>query len=172
MAVLLLALLPRPTTGVPAGSVTLKLTTGGLAIVTLVIVTCGAKAAQAAALASVAGAALLATRIRLPPPGPTGPGGPAGPVGPPAPGAPVGPAGPESLPPPQPARPRVNKTAANEPSQRWLFFLTMNALLTSVARRTVVAAPRPLRAWRRDLPRVRQQRDWWASIYVQAQIGT
>jgi hypothetical protein len=58
VAVLLLDVLPRPATGLPASLVTVKFTTGGLAIVTPVTVTFGASAAQAADEASVAGAAL------------------------------------------------------------------------------------------------------------------
>ena len=59
VAVLLFDVLPRPMTGAPVSSVTVKLTTGGLLMLTLVTVTCGASAAHAAADASLAGVALL-----------------------------------------------------------------------------------------------------------------
>src|SRR6185503_11268370 len=85
VALLLFEVLPRPLTGTPASSVTVKLTTGGLVTVTFI-----ESAAQAAAAASVAGVALLGMETTgvLPPGGPEGPGGPA---------APGGPAGPVSV---------------------------------------------------------------------------
>src|SRR6185369_3249669 len=87
VAVLLFEVFPRPLTGTPASSLTVKLTTGGLLMVTPVTVTFIDSAAQLAAAASVAGAALLGmetTGVLLPggPDGPDGPGGPAGPAGP------------------------------------------------------------------------------------------
>ena len=59
VAVALLDLLPRPRTGLPAASFTVNLMTGGLLMVTLLTVACGASAAQAAAEAVVAATALV-----------------------------------------------------------------------------------------------------------------
>src|SRR6185436_18081826 len=76
VALLLFEVLPRPLTGTPVSSVTVKLTTGGLLMVTLVTLTFIESAAHAAAAASVAGVALLGTETT----GVLAPGGPAGPV--------------------------------------------------------------------------------------------
>src|SRR5690242_18682188 len=87
VAVLLFEVLPRPVTGTPESSLTVKLTTGGLLIVTPVTVTFIERAAQAADCASVAGVEFLGmdtTGVLLP-------GGPEGPGGPGVPGVPVGP---------------------------------------------------------------------------------
>src|SRR5664279_474036 len=96
-------------TGLPKPSTTLKLTTGGLAIVTPVTVTVGSRSAHAAAFAAMASAfvsVLLPTDVAPAPPAPlappAGPVAPAGPLAPVAPAGPAGPAGPAapSLPPP------------------------------------------------------------------------
>ena len=108
VAVALFDLLPKPTTGLPAASVTVNLTTGALAIVTLVTVTCGARSFHAAALASVAGVVLLGTLtvpLRFCPSVPVVPSAPGGPAGP------VEPAGPVS-PSPQPASATASMLAA------------------------------------------------------------
>ena len=106
VAVELFDLLPRPTTGMPLASLTVKLTTGALLIVTPVIVTCGESAAHAAALSLVAGVLLLGTctaAVASAPGAPSAPGGPAGPAGP------AGPCAPSS--PPQPARAAATRAA-------------------------------------------------------------
>src|SRR5262249_12220409 len=86
--------LPSPTIGPPDAVVTLNVTLGGLATLTLCTVTWGWSAAQAAFAASVGASVLLGTWNRMPeppasPPGPGGPGGPCGPVGPVSPLQPV-----------------------------------------------------------------------------------
>src|SRR6478735_9284010 len=100
-------------TALPKLSITVKLTTGGLAIVTLVIVTVGCNSAHACALVAIAVgsvSALLPTFDAPPPPGAPGvPGVPGGPAGP------AGPAGPPS--PPQPARDAAIAVAAATASQ-------------------------------------------------------
>jgi hypothetical protein len=80
---------PKPLTGVPSASVTVKSTTGGLLILTSVTVTRSDRFAHVAAAASVAGVALLGTVMIGP--GPGGPDGPCGPCGPCAPVDPVSP---------------------------------------------------------------------------------
>jgi hypothetical protein len=70
-------------------SVTLKLTTGGLLMLTLVTVTWAASAAHAAADASLAGVALLGIVVTAPGVVPGGPGGPAGPCAPAGPVSPL-----------------------------------------------------------------------------------
>src|SRR6185503_13349192 len=87
VAVLLFEVFPRPVTGTPESSLTVKLTTGGLLMETLVMVTFIDSAAQLAAAASLAGVALLGTVTTGVPLG----GGPDGPGGPGAPGGPAGP---------------------------------------------------------------------------------
>src|SRR6187397_2862659 len=106
-------------TALPKLSVTVKLTTGGLAIVTPVMVTVGCRLAHACALAVIAVgsvSALLPTfDAPLPPGAPGVPGVPGGPAGPAGPGGPAGPAGPPS--PPQPARDVAIAVAAATVSQ-------------------------------------------------------
>jgi hypothetical protein len=74
----------------PAASVTVKRTTGGLETLTLWTVTFGASAAQAAEAASVGVSALLGMVMRVTP-GPPAPASPGGPGGPAAPGRPYSP---------------------------------------------------------------------------------
>ena len=61
VAVALWALLASPRTGLPAASLTVNLTTGALAMVTLATLTCGASAAQAVDVAVLAATVLLPT---------------------------------------------------------------------------------------------------------------
>ena len=112
-------MLPRPTTGRPKASDTEKLTSGGLAIATLLTVTVGSSASHAAALALMTVAfvaALLPTLITFPL---LAPGGPAGPAGPTAPAGPVSPL------PPQPDKAVARIPAATMPNQVLQFFLSM-----------------------------------------------
>src|SRR4029079_1354723 len=103
----------------PMLSVTMRVTTGGRAIVTLVIVTVGCSSAHACAFVAIAVgsvSALLPTFDAPLPPGAAGvPGLPGGPAGPPGPGGPAGPAGPPS--PPQPAMDAAIAVAAATASQ-------------------------------------------------------
>src|SRR5690349_9278928 len=84
VAVLLFEVFPSPVTGTPASSVTLKSTTGGLLMVTRVMVTFIASAAHREAASSLAGVALsgMETTGAPLPGGPGCPGGPGGPAGP------------------------------------------------------------------------------------------
>ena len=118
--------LPRPMIGLPSTLVTLKFTTGGLAIETLVTVIVGSRAFQAATEASVAEVALLAMVIAEPEPG--GPAGPVGPVGPVGPWPPVAPVAPES-PPPQPDSAAASTPAAMKHAQRKRLFFSIDPLL-------------------------------------------
>jgi len=77
----------------PKASVTVKVTTGGLLMLTLLIVTVGWSAAQRAAWAAMASVLVNALLPAVTPfPAPTGPGGPGGPAGPVAPSLPPQPA--------------------------------------------------------------------------------
>src|SRR6516162_6657411 len=77
---------PRPAIAAPVvASVTLNVTTGGLEILTLWTVICGARAAHAAFAASVGASELLGILMRVTagfPGGPASPDGPGGPTGP------------------------------------------------------------------------------------------
>ena len=113
-------MLPSPTTALPKASNTVNLTTGGLAIVTLVMVTVGSRSDQTAALAAIASGfqvllPTLVVRFRLPAASSPVPGGPEGPEGPGGPGGPAGPAAPVS--PPQPLRDAAITVATATASQ-------------------------------------------------------
>jgi len=133
VAVLLLDVLPKPFTGVPVSSVTVKLTTAGLLMLTLVTVTRSASAAHAAAAASLAGVALLRMVMTGPASDPGGPGGPGGPCVPGAPADPVSPL--------QPATTRAAMTIDTERRNE----LIMSASLVVDLMRATAPASRPHR---------------------------
>src|SRR6478735_3461127 len=130
-------------TALPKLSITVKLTTGGLAIVTLVIVTVGCNSAHACALVAIAVgsvSALLPTFDAPPPPGAPGvPGVPGGPAGPAGPGGPAGPAGPPS--PPQPARDAAIAVAAAIASQYGSRCLPIAVLPLASSDRRIIQRP-------------------------------